>query len=57
MGSQDDTRRIKEELIQMEIRRRQMADLREHTEESRIQMEAHLRKMEELKRKVEEPKV
>jgi hypothetical protein len=26
MGSQDDTRRIKEELIQMEIRRRQMED-------------------------------
>ena len=53
MVSQDDTRRMQEELLQMEIRRRQMVDLREHTEESQRLMQEHVRQMEELKRKIE----
>jgi hypothetical protein len=44
---------MQEELLQMEIRRRQMVDLREHTEESQRLMQEHVRQMEELKRKIE----
>lgn len=54
MVSQDNTRRMQEELLQMEIRRRQMEDLQEHTEESQRQMQENVCQMEEPKRKIED---